>query len=162
MSAEHRLTGGPLNAALANEIGRLIADFTGRGATRSRAFLHQDVVVCVLENGATRAEANLLAAGRQELVRAQRDAVQRVMEPQLTDAVERLTGRTVRSFLSGTSTSGEDSVEVFVLEPPAAGAGPPAAAGPPVGAGPPAGGGPPVAAGPPAGAGPPAAAATPD
>jgi hypothetical protein len=39
------------------------------------------------------------------------------MEPQLVAAVERLTGRTVRSFLSGTSTHGEDSVEVFVLEP---------------------------------------------
>ena len=58
-------TGGALNAALANELGKLIADFTGRGATRSRAFLHQDLVVCVLEDGATRAEGNLVAAGRE-------------------------------------------------------------------------------------------------
>jgi uncharacterized protein YbcI len=112
-----RLEGGPLNAALANEIGKLMADFTGRGATRSRAFLYQDMVVCLLENGATRAEANLIAAGRSELVRLQRDAIQRAMEPQLIDLVERLTGRTVRTFLSGTSTPGEDSVEVLVLEP---------------------------------------------
>jgi hypothetical protein len=40
------------------------------------------------------------------------------METQLVAAVERLTGRTVRTFLSGTSTLGVDSVEVFVLEPP--------------------------------------------
>jgi len=112
-----RLVGGPLNAALANEIGKLVADFTGRGATRSRAFLHQDLVVCVLENGATRAEVNLIAAGREELVRVQRDALQRAMEPQLTAAVERLTRRTVRTFLSGTSAHGDDAVEVFVLEP---------------------------------------------
>jgi uncharacterized protein YbcI len=112
-----RLEGGPLNAALANEIGRLMAEFTGRGATRSRAFLYQDMVVCLLENGATRAEANLIAAGRSELVRLQRDAIQRAMEPQLIEVVERLTGRTVRTFLSGTSTPGEDSVEVLVLEP---------------------------------------------
>ena len=59
-NSENRPTGGALNAALANELGKLIADFTGRGATRSRAFLHQDLVVCVLENGATRAEANLV------------------------------------------------------------------------------------------------------
>jgi uncharacterized protein YbcI len=115
---ETRPTGGALNAALANELGKLIADFTGRGATRSRAFLHQDVVVCVLENGATRAEANLIAAGHEDLVRVQRDALQRAMEPRLVAIVERLTGRTVRSFLSGTSTLGEDAVEVFVLEPP--------------------------------------------
>ena len=111
------LAEGPLNAALANEIGKLVADFTGRGATRSRGFLHQDTVVCLLENCATKAEANLVAAGRSDLVRVQRDALQRAMEPQLIAAVERLTGRTVRTFLSGTSTLGEDSVEVFVLEP---------------------------------------------
>jgi len=114
---EDRPVGGRLNAALANEIGKLVADFTGRGATRSRAFLHQDLVVCLLENGATKAEANLVAAGREELVRVQRDALQRALEPQLVAAVERLTGRTVRTFLSGTNTAGDDSVEVFVLEP---------------------------------------------
>jgi uncharacterized protein YbcI len=123
---EPRPTGGALNAALANELGKLIADFTGRGATRSRAFLHNDVVVCVLENGATRAETNLVAAGRADLVRVQRDALQRAMESRLVAAVERLTGRTVRSFLSGMSTLGEDSVEVFVLEPLSSNGGSPA------------------------------------
>ena len=111
------LAGGRLNAAIANEIGKLVADFTGRGATKSRAFLYQDTVVCLLEDGATKAEVNLVAAGKSELVRLQRDAIQRAMEPQLVDAVQRLTGRTVRTFLSGTSTPGVDSVEVFVLEP---------------------------------------------
>jgi uncharacterized protein YbcI len=118
--SEQRLAGGPLNAALANELGKLIADFTGRGATRSRAFLYHDMVVCLLENGATRAEVQLIAAGRAEMVRHQRDALQRAMEPQLVAAVERLTGRRVRTFLSGTSTGAEDSVEVFVLEPSSA------------------------------------------
>jgi uncharacterized protein YbcI len=116
---DSRLTGGVLNAAIANEIGKLVADFTGRGATRSRAFLHQDMVVCLLEDGATKAEVNLVAAGRDELVRVQRDALQRAMEPQLVAAVERVTGRTVRTFLSGTSTRAEASVEMFLLEPAA-------------------------------------------
>ena len=34
---------GPLNAAIANEVGRLVAEFTGRGANKSRAFVHDDV-----------------------------------------------------------------------------------------------------------------------
>ena len=51
-----RLSGGALTAALANELGKLIADFTGRGATKSRAFVHQDFIVCLFEDGATRAE----------------------------------------------------------------------------------------------------------
>jgi uncharacterized protein YbcI len=111
------LTQGHLNAAIANEIGKLVADFTGRGAPKSRAFIDQNVVVCLLENGATRAEVNLVAAGKAELVRLGRDALQRAMEAQLVAAVERLTGRKVRTFLSGISTTAESSVEVFVLEP---------------------------------------------
>jgi uncharacterized protein YbcI len=123
------LSGGALNAALANELGKLIADFTGRGAQRSRAFLHQDLVVCVLEDGATNAEKNLVAAGKAELVRQGRDALQHAMAPQLIAAVERLTRRTVRTFLSGTDHNGGSSIEAFVLAPetsPAAlGANPP-------------------------------------
>ena len=116
-AADDRAADGRLNAAIANEIGRLVADFTGRGAPRSRAFIDQDVVVCLLEDGATKAEVNLVAAGRAELARRGRDALQRAMEAELVAAVERLTGRKVRSFLSGVSTSAESSVEVFVLEP---------------------------------------------
>jgi uncharacterized protein YbcI len=112
-----RPSAGVINAAISNEVVRMVADFTGRGATKSRAFVHQDMVVCLLEDGATKAERNLVAAGRDELVRLSRDAIQRAMEPQLVAAVERLTGRQVRTFLSGTSTFGESSVEVFVLEP---------------------------------------------
>ena len=115
--SDERLSGGALNAALANEIGKLVADFTGRGATRSRAFIQQDVVVCVLEDGATRGERNLVAAGKAELVRWQRDALQRAMRPQLVSAVERLTNRTVDTFLSGSDENGESSIEAFVLEP---------------------------------------------
>jgi uncharacterized protein YbcI len=114
---EKHLSGGALNAALANELGKLIADFTGRGAQKSRAFVQQDVVVCVLENGATRAEENLVSAGQADLVRLQRDALQRAMGPQLIDAVERLTQRTVRTFLSGSDYTASSAVEVFVLEP---------------------------------------------
>jgi len=111
-----RLSGGALNAALANELGKLIADFTGRGATRSRAVVNHDLVVCVLEDSATRAERHLVDAGKAELVRLQRDALQRAMSRQLIAAVDRLTGRRVRTFMSGTDEFGGSSVEAFVLE----------------------------------------------
>lgn len=116
-SSKASLAGGPLNAAIANEIGKLVADFTGRGAPKSRAFIDQGIVVCLLEDGATKAEVNLVAAGKADLVRLARDELQRVMEPQLVAVIERLTGRTVQRFLSGISTAAEFSVELFVLEP---------------------------------------------
>lgn len=111
------LTGGALNAALANELGKVMADFTGKGARKSRAFVQHDVVVCVLDDDATNAERNLVSAGKADLVRVQRDALQRAMGPQLIAAVERLTGRTVRTFMSGTDENGSSSIEAFVLEP---------------------------------------------
>lgn len=117
---EEPLSGGALNAALANELGKLIADFTGRGATRSRALVNQDLVVCVFEDSGTRAERNLVSAGKAELVRLQRDALQRAMGPQLIEAVERLTGRRVRTFMSGTDEEGGTAVEAFTLEPDSA------------------------------------------
>jgi hypothetical protein len=46
----------------------VVADFTGRGATKSRAFPHQDMVVRLVETGATKAEVNLVAARNSELV----------------------------------------------------------------------------------------------
>lgn len=112
-----RLSGGALNAALANELGKLIADFTGRGATRSRAVVQQDLVICVFEDSATRSERHLVEAGKADLVRLQRDALQRAMGPQLIAAVERLTGRQVRTFMSGTDEEGGSAVEAFILEP---------------------------------------------
>jgi uncharacterized protein YbcI len=116
-ATDEHLSGGALNAALANELGKLIAEFTGRGATRSRALLHHDLVVCVFEDGATKAERNLVAAGKSELVRLQRDALQRAMGSQLIEAVERLTNRKVRTFLSGTDEHGACAIEAFLLEP---------------------------------------------
>jgi uncharacterized protein YbcI len=72
-------------------------------------------VVCLLEGGATSGERNLVEAGKGNLVREQRDAVQRLMEKQLNEAIERLTGRPVVKFLSGTDTPADSSVEVFLL-----------------------------------------------
>jgi|SRR5271166_5606929 len=86
-------------------------------ATRSRAYVMQDLVVGVFEDGATRAEQSLVSAGKADLVRLQRDALQRAVAPQLIAAVERLTQRRVRMFLSGSGELGGSSVEALILEP---------------------------------------------
>jgi uncharacterized protein YbcI len=115
-SREDRLAGGALNAALADAVGGMVAEFTGRRASRSRAFVDDDIVVCLLEDRATKSERKLVEAGKAELVRLQSDALHRALEPQLVACVQQLTGRSVKLFLSGSSTLGESSVEVFVLD----------------------------------------------
>jgi len=108
---------GRLNAAIATEIVSLMARFTGRGPTKSRAFVHDDVVVCLLEEGMTKGEARLLESGEEDTVNEMRSTFQRVMEPDLVDVVERLTGRKVLSFMSGNNSRTDTAVELFVMEP---------------------------------------------
>jgi uncharacterized protein YbcI len=109
--------GGQLNAAIATAVVGVVAGFTGHGPTRSRAFVHGDVVVCLLEDCMTKAERNLIDAGRPELVSQLRDGFQQATASDMIAAVERLTGRTVANFLSATSTAANTDVEVFVLAP---------------------------------------------
>jgi uncharacterized protein YbcI len=109
--SDGRSPAGPLNAAIADEISKLVAEFTGHEATGSRAFIDRDVVVCQLDGAVTKAEINLVDAGDGEFVREQRDAL---IKEQLVAAVERHTGRSVRMFLSG--ILGESWVDVFVLD----------------------------------------------
>jgi uncharacterized protein YbcI len=113
------LEGGRLNAAIAREIVSLMAQNTGRGPTRSRAFVHDDVVVCLLEEGMTKGEAKLVAAGEEDTVNAMRASFQRAMEDELVATVERLTGRRVLSFMSANDASTDSAVEVFVVAPAA-------------------------------------------
>jgi hypothetical protein len=113
-----RQAGGRLDAAIANQIGKLVADFTGREPpVRVRFFTRTSSSACsrTVDPGSGQPRC----CRPRELVRLQRDALQRGIEMQLVAAVDRLTGRTVRTFLSGPSILGEGSVEVFVLEPAA-------------------------------------------
>jgi Na+-translocating membrane potential-generating system (MpsC) len=79
---------GQLNAAIANQIGKLTADFTGRGSEKSRAFIAGDVVVCLLENGATRGEQNI--AAREGPARPPEHSSPRPSEPPVVTALVRV------------------------------------------------------------------------
>jgi uncharacterized protein YbcI len=114
--AGERLEGGRLNSALASEIVGVMAQNTGRGPTRSRAFIHDDVVVCLLEQGMTKAEKKLVASGEEDTVNHTHGTFQRVMEDEMVAVVERLTGRKVLSFMSGNDARTDRAAELFVLE----------------------------------------------
>ncbi len=113
------LDGGRLKSAIATEIVSIMAQQTGRGPTKSRAFVHDDLVVCLLEQGMTKAETKLVAAGEEQTVNEMRSTFQRVMREELVAAVERLTGRTVLSFMSANDASTDTAAEIFVVAPAA-------------------------------------------
>jgi uncharacterized protein YbcI len=104
-------------AEISREIVRIHAHYYGRGPTRAKTYLNDEVVLCLLGEIYTRAEEMLVEAGRFEEVRAHRTAFQDAVEPIMREAVERITARSVESFLSQISPDGR-ACELFVLAGP--------------------------------------------
>lgn len=104
-------------AALARLVVRTTAEFTGRGPTKGRAHISQDLIAVVLEDTLTKGEQALVREGESKIVVESRRAFQRTMEIDLVAGVEAITGRKVRAFLSDHNTSQDVAVETFVLEP---------------------------------------------
>ncbi|MEA2391776.1 MAG: hypothetical protein QOK31_1885 [Solirubrobacteraceae bacterium] len=103
---------------LSNEMVRLYKDLFGRGPTKARTdFAGPDVVVCTLEDSLTPAERKMVELSEQGRVRDTRTFFQHVSQPEFTEAVERITGRKVRAFVSGIDTDRDVSSEVFYLHP---------------------------------------------
>jgi uncharacterized protein YbcI len=100
---------------LSNAISRLHKQFIGRGPTNSRTTLDGDLVVCVLEGGFTRAEQTLSDNDKSELVVAGRVGLQESMRQAMIAAVEEITGRRVRSFMSANDLDQNLQAEIFVL-----------------------------------------------
>ena len=123
----------PVPLQLSNEMVRLYKELFGRGPTGARTdFAGPDCVVCTLEHSLTPAERSMVELGELQRLRDVRLMFQHAREKDFRDAVERITGRRVRAFVSGMDVAEDVASEVFYLEPRAASpdgaAGAPAAA----------------------------------
>jgi uncharacterized protein YbcI len=106
---------------LSNAMVRIYKESFGRGPTKVRThYAGPDTLVATLENSLTPAERNMIALDEHQRVREIRLFFQHATERDFTDAVEQITGRKVRAFVSGTDTNQDVSSEVFYLEPVAA------------------------------------------
>lgn len=115
-----------MRTEISNEIVRLHREQFGRGPERARTILGGDLVTCVLEGVLTSPEATLMLGGQSASVADSRVLLQKVGAPQVVAAIERVTGRRVKEFISGINPdNGGTAVEVFVLEPAAEDAGEP-------------------------------------
>jgi uncharacterized protein YbcI len=106
-------------ALLSNEMVHLYKEQFGRGPTHARSFwCSDDVLTVVLEDTLTPVERNLVKMGAHARLREQRTFFQYATVRGFCEPVERLTGRTVRAFISGIDTEVAGlSVETFVLHP---------------------------------------------
>ena len=107
---------GALLAAISNTIVGLHKRYFGKGPTKARSYLLDDMLVCVLRGGRTRAEQTLIDTGRAELVTKQRHEFQEAVRHEFVDAVETLVGRRVTAFMCTSSPEPDVSIEIFLLE----------------------------------------------
>jgi uncharacterized protein YbcI len=117
MANDERTAGGALNAAISNAIVGVVHEYTGRGPTRARTSIRDDVVVVMLQETMLKAERSLVEAGKSDLVAEMRRSFQQTMRADMSAAVTELTGREVIAFMSDSHLKPDYSAEVFVLAP---------------------------------------------
>jgi uncharacterized protein YbcI len=108
---------GEMLAQVSNSLVRLHSEYYGRGPTKAKSYLQDDVLCAVLSDIYTTVEKTLIDVGRGEHVRDTRHVFQLAMEKKFCQAVEEITGRRVRAFLSQTHIDPDVAVEIFLLEP---------------------------------------------
>jgi uncharacterized protein YbcI len=115
MAEGDRSSLGEVRATISKEIVRLQAEYYGKGPTRAKTYIVEDLVVVVLEESFTRAEKTLAERGEKDAIEHIRRRFQQQMAEEFTSVVEQATGRKVRVFLSETNIELDVSVETFLL-----------------------------------------------
>jgi uncharacterized protein YbcI len=110
-------TSGSKCAAISNHVVRTMSEYTGRGPTKGRTHIHDDVVTVLLEDTLTKGERSLVGDDLDGLVLTMRKAFQGTMGQDLIDGVEEILGRKVVAFMSDNHIDPDFAVEVFVLAP---------------------------------------------
>lgn len=108
---------GSIPAAISSAVVQLMREYTGRGPTKARTYIDEDLITVVLQDTLTMGERSLVRDGETDLVLTSRKAFQRTMSTQLIAAIERLSGRSVFAFLSDNHIDPDIAVETFVLAP---------------------------------------------
>lgn len=107
---------GPMLATLSNAIVGLYKEHYGKGPTKARSYYLDDMVLCVLRGGLTRAEQTLARSGRTDAVARQRHEFQEAVRDEFVRTVEGIVGRRVIAFMSTVHVDPDVNIEVFMLE----------------------------------------------
>lgn len=110
-------TSGSQTAAISNMVVGLLSQYTGRGPTKAKTYVNDDLITVLLQDAITHAERSLVADGETELVLSVRKTFQSTMSKDLIAGVERITGRRVTAFFSDNHVDPDVSIEAFVLAP---------------------------------------------
>ena len=107
----------PPSAAIANLLVGIFSEYTGRGPTRARAYINNDLVTVVLKENLTKAEHTLVDQGHDDEIMRLRLAFQQTMRDDMVHSVEKVLDRKVLAFLSANHLEPDIAVETFLLVP---------------------------------------------
>jgi uncharacterized protein YbcI len=107
-----------LTAAVSRHVVRLFSEYTGRGPTKARSVIKDNLIVCVTHDTLTKGERRLIEEGEAETVVSIRRKFQTTMRDDLVGGIELLTGRKVLSFMNDHDAVHDYAAEVFVLDGP--------------------------------------------
>ena len=113
---EPREPRGP-SAMISTSTVQLVHDYTGRGPTKAKTHINDNLVTVVLADTLTKGESRLVEKGRSDRVLQLRHDYQEAMRDDLVAIVERQLDRKVIAFMSQNHIDPDLAVEVFVLEP---------------------------------------------
>ena len=103
--------------SISAEVAGIHAAAYERESERASTLLEDDLAMCVLRAALTPAEELLVANGHRDAVHAQRQAFEHTLAPALRAAVERITARTVTSFLPTTHLNPSLTLLTFGFAP---------------------------------------------
>lgn len=104
-------------ATVSNGIVQLLRETYGRGPTKAKSYLNDNVVLVVLEDILTTMEKTLLDDGKDSLVRDVRLTYQAAESNRFKSVVEEAMGRRVLTYHSQVTFHPDMAFEIFVLEP---------------------------------------------
>lgn len=110
--------GATLHMAISNAVVRLLREYTGRGPTKSRTTIRDNVVLVMLEQTLTKGEQSLVNKGRVDKVIGIRHEYQEAMREECMAKISELTGRSVTAMLSANHVNPDLGAEIFVLDGP--------------------------------------------
>ena len=114
---QERPTLGTTAAAISNAVVKLTSEYTGRGPTKARTTIADDMVIVLMADTLLKAERMLVENGAADTVCDMRRRFQSAMRSDLIAVVEEHTGREVVAFMSDNHIDPDFASEVFVLKP---------------------------------------------
>jgi len=109
---------GVLAADISRQAVQILRDYTGRGPTKARTLITDELTAIIVADALTKGEQRLVELGKGDHVIRTRREYQGAMQEELVGLVESVTGRKVIAFLSDNHFDPDIGIEAFVMERP--------------------------------------------